>query len=142
MTGTRKGYVTGTHRAIAPEQTVAHAGRFAHALGITRVADVTRLDTIGLPVVVVHRPNVRSLSVSQGKGVSLAAAKASGLMEAIELYFGARANLALLLVGRRRRCSAGGCGGQPNQRSQSDRLVTKAGASGARSRLRGTGDPS
>jgi YcaO-like protein with predicted kinase domain len=86
VSGTHKGYLVGTHRAIAPEETVAHAGRFARALGITRVADVTRLDTIGLPVVVVHRPNARSLSVSQGKGISLAAAKASGLMEAIELY--------------------------------------------------------
>jgi YcaO-like protein with predicted kinase domain len=86
VSGTLKGYLIGTHRAIAPEQTVARAERFALALGITRVADVTRLDTIGLPVVVVHRPNARSLSVSQGKGISLVAAKASGLMEAIELY--------------------------------------------------------
>ena len=86
VSGTRKGYLVGTHRAITPEETVAHAEHFARALGITRVADVTRLDTIGLPVVVVHRPNARSLSVSQGKGISLAAAKASGLMEAIELH--------------------------------------------------------
>jgi ribosomal protein S12 methylthiotransferase accessory factor len=86
VSGTRKEYRVGTHRAITPEETVAHAERFTRALGITRVADVTRLDTIGLPVVVVHRPNARSLSVSQGKGFSLAAAKASGLMEAIELY--------------------------------------------------------
>jgi YcaO-like protein with predicted kinase domain len=81
-----KRYLLGTHRAVAPEETVARAERVAAALGITRVADVTRLDTLGLPVVVVHRPNARSLSVSQGKGITLAAAKASGLMEAIELY--------------------------------------------------------
>ena len=86
VSGTRKGYLVGTHRAITPEETVARAEHFARALGITRVADVTRLDTIGLPVVVVHRPNARSLSVSQGKGITLAAAKASGLMEAIELH--------------------------------------------------------
>lgn len=52
--------------------------------GITRVANVTGLDTVGLPVVVVCRPNSRSLSVSQGKGLDLAAASVSGLMESIE----------------------------------------------------------
>jgi YcaO-like protein with predicted kinase domain len=55
-------------------------------MGITRVANVTGLDTIGIPVVMVCRPNARSLSVSQGKGLTLDAAKASGLMESIELY--------------------------------------------------------
>jgi ribosomal protein S12 methylthiotransferase accessory factor len=34
----------------------------------------------------VCRPNSRSLSVTQGKGLDLAAAKASGLMEAVESY--------------------------------------------------------
>src|SRR5439155_960795 len=56
------------------------------AIGITRVANITGLDRIGIPVVTVCRPNARSLSVSQGKGVTLAAARASGLMEATELY--------------------------------------------------------
>lgn len=55
-------------------------------MGITRIADVTGLDTIGIPVVMVCRPNARSVSVSQGKGCTLAAAKASGLMESIEGY--------------------------------------------------------
>ncbi len=54
------------------------------AMGITRIADVTGLDTIDIPVVMVSRPNSRSVSVSQGKGCTLAAAKASGLMESVE----------------------------------------------------------
>jgi YcaO-like protein with predicted kinase domain len=66
-------------------------------MGITRVADVTGLDTIGVPVVMVCRPNSRSLAVSQGKGVSLAAAKASGLMEAVELHHAERICLPLRL---------------------------------------------
>lgn len=59
-------------------------------MGITRIADVTGLDDIGVPVVAVVRPNSRSLSVSQGKGVDLAAAKASGVMESIERYHAER----------------------------------------------------
>src|SRR6266571_3226631 len=60
--------------------------RVAPIMGITRVANVTGLDSIGVPVVMVCRPNSRSVAVSQGKGLDLAAAKASGLMEAIEGY--------------------------------------------------------
>jgi ribosomal protein S12 methylthiotransferase accessory factor len=54
--------------------------------GVTRVANVTGLDRLGIPVVAVYRPNARSLVVSQGKGLDLWAAKASGLMEAIEAF--------------------------------------------------------
>lgn len=81
-----KSFHAGTHRLIPPEVTVARVRGFLPLMGITRVANVTGLDTIGIPVVMVIRPNARSLSVSQGKGCDLASARASGLMEAIELY--------------------------------------------------------
>lgn len=83
---TVKGFRTGTHRLVAPEATIERVRRFLPVMGITRVANVTGLDIIDIPVVMVCRPNSRSLSVSQGKGLDLAAAKASGLMESIELY--------------------------------------------------------
>jgi ribosomal protein S12 methylthiotransferase accessory factor len=57
-------------------------------MGITRLANVTGLDRVGIPVVMAVRPNSRSLAVAQGKGVSLAAARASAAMEAIESYHG------------------------------------------------------
>jgi len=66
-------------------------------LGITRIANVTGLDVLGVPVVVVCRPNARSLSVSQGKGPTLEAAKASGVMESIELFHAERPVLPLRL---------------------------------------------
>jgi ribosomal protein S12 methylthiotransferase accessory factor len=53
-------------------------------MGITRLGNVTGLDRIGIPVVVAVRPNSRSVSVSQGKGLDLAQAMTSALMEAIE----------------------------------------------------------
>ncbi|MEW9836868.1 YcaO-like family protein [Mesorhizobium marinum] len=55
-------------------------------MGITRVANVTGLDRIGIPVVMVCRPNARSLAVSQGKGLDLDSATVSGLMESVELF--------------------------------------------------------
>lgn len=65
---------------------VAIARAIAPHIGVTRVADVTGLDRIGIPVVMVIRPNAFGAAVSQGKGCDLAAATASGLMEAIEAW--------------------------------------------------------
>lgn len=77
-------------RAVSPAQTLERARRHFSPLGITRLANVTGLDCIGVPVVSVCRPNSRSLSVSQGKGVDLESAYVSGVMEAIELYHAER----------------------------------------------------
>src|SRR5262245_37178510 len=45
----------------------------------------------------VCRPNSRSIAVSQGKGISIGAAQASGLMESVELYHAERISLPLKL---------------------------------------------
>ena len=85
-TSTGKDFRRGTHRVVPPVDTVDRVRRFLPVMGITRVANVTGLDTIGIPVVMVCRPNSRSLTVSQGKGLDLDSARASGLMESIELW--------------------------------------------------------
>ena len=65
----------------------AHRTPSRAGMGITRIANVTGLDPVGVPVVTVVRPNARSLAVSQGKGVMLAAAQGLGdHVEAAELY--------------------------------------------------------
>ncbi len=86
MTPATKAHRAGTHRTLPPEETVRRALRVAPVMGITRVANVTGLDDIGLHVVTVSRPNSRSLAVTQGKGIDLTSAKASALMESIEAY--------------------------------------------------------
>jgi ribosomal protein S12 methylthiotransferase accessory factor len=55
-------------------------------MGITRIGNITGLDRIGIPVVVAVRPNSRSVSVAQGKGLDLDQAKASAVMEACESF--------------------------------------------------------
>jgi YcaO-like protein with predicted kinase domain len=67
-------------------------------MGITRVANVTGLDSVGIPVVMVCRPNSRSVAVSQGKGIDLDSARASGLMESAELYHAETITLPLRLA--------------------------------------------
>jgi ribosomal protein S12 methylthiotransferase accessory factor len=96
-TAATKRFRTGTHRLIPPEETLARLRPLLPAMGITRIANVTGLDTLGIPVVMVCRPNSRSLSVSQGKGLDLAAAKASGVMESVELFHAERVAAPLLL---------------------------------------------
>ena len=92
-----KEYRAGTHRLISPEETLESVRRFFPVMGITRVADITGLDVIGLPVVTVCRPNSRSVTVSLGKGLDVAAARASGVMECIEAFMAERITLPLLL---------------------------------------------
>ena len=53
-------------------------------MGITRLGNITGLDRVGIPVAIAVRPNSRSVSVSQGKGLELPQAMASALMEACE----------------------------------------------------------
>jgi len=92
-----KTYRTGTHRLVAPSATLARVRPLMPVMGITRIANVTGLDRIGLPVVMVCRPNSRSIAVSQGKGLDLEAAKVSGVMEAVETYHGETIQLPLKL---------------------------------------------
>src|SRR6185369_3023490 len=73
-------------RSEAAEAAVARVLALKQRFGITRVAVLTGLDRTGIPVVMVCRPNARSSAVFHGKGVDLAAAKASGIMEAIETW--------------------------------------------------------
>lgn len=88
----------GTHRSQSLDYTLNHALRLAPVMGITRVANVTGLDAVGVPVVMVCRPNSRSVAVSQGKGIDLASARASGMMEATELYHAETITLPLRLA--------------------------------------------
>jgi YcaO-like protein with predicted kinase domain len=87
----------GTVRCVSPTETLNRVRPFFPIMGITRVANVTGLDSIGIPVVMVSRPNSRALAVAQGKGLDLPCAKASGVMESIEQYHAEHIHLPLVL---------------------------------------------
>ena len=76
----------GTFRSASPGESLKAARVAAKICGISRLASVTGLDHIGLPVWMAIRPLGRSLSVSQGKGLTDTLAQVSALMEAIELF--------------------------------------------------------
>ncbi len=83
-----KGYKKGTHRAVPPEDTFNRVDPKMPAAGVTRVADITGLDRIGIPVFSSIRPSAEggAISVYNGKGTTAEEAKVSAMMEAIERY--------------------------------------------------------
>ncbi len=97
----RKGYWKGTHRLVSPEATLERVQPLMRDLGITRVANLTGLDRIGVPVAMACRPASRSLAVSQGKGLTAAAARVSALMETVEGYHAERVSRPKILACQR-----------------------------------------
>jgi len=81
-----KRFWLGTHRVVEPRATLDWLIPKLSVAGVTRVANVTGLDYIGIPVVTSCRPAARSLSVQQGKGATLDAAKVSAIMESVESF--------------------------------------------------------
>ena len=76
----------GTHRAASLDETWRRFAPAARKAGITRIADLTGLDTLGVPMFAAIRPMGKSLSTQQGKGISVEAARVSALMESLETF--------------------------------------------------------
>lgn len=93
-----KAYYQGMHRIESPEKTWQKIAPLAQQIGVTRIANITGLDRIGIPVTLAIRPRGRTLAVSSGKGMTLPAAKVSGFMEALELHFAENADLSSFLL--------------------------------------------
>jgi len=84
----KKGYSRDTQRAVPPEATIKRVEGVLPAAGITRVADITNLDRVGIPVFSSIRPTARrgAVSVYNGKGATPAEARVSAMMEGIERF--------------------------------------------------------
>jgi ribosomal protein S12 methylthiotransferase accessory factor len=77
-------YAEGTHRVAAPLDTLARITPMLADMGITRVANITDLDRLGIPTWCAIRPICKQLQITNGKGITHAAAKVGALMEGIE----------------------------------------------------------
>jgi ribosomal protein S12 methylthiotransferase accessory factor len=88
LSSCRKVYTNDTQRTVSPEETLARVEQLLPAAGITRVADITNLDRIGIPVFSSIRPTagLGAVSVYNGKGATPAEAKVSAMMEGIERF--------------------------------------------------------
>jgi putative methanogenesis marker protein 1 len=88
--------VDGTQRVLHPADTLERVRESARSLGVTRLADITGLDRIGIPVysAIVPRSD-DGISVYTGKGLHPIEAKVGALMEAIERQTALKARLPL-----------------------------------------------
>lgn len=88
LTSCKKHYILDTQRTVPPEETLARIEKKMSTAGITRVADITSLDRIGIPVFSSIRPTAEmgSVSVYNGKGATPTEARVSAMMEGIERY--------------------------------------------------------
>src|SRR3974377_1951248 len=77
-----------THRAITPKKTIKNVEGKLRLAGVTRIAEITHLDRLGVPVYSAIRPGAAegAVSIYAGKGATKSQAKASAMMEAFERY--------------------------------------------------------
>ena len=82
--------LSGVERTVRPSVTIKRARRVMEAVGVTKVAEVTDLDRVGIPNFMTVRPHdaADGISYYNGKGTTRAAAHAGALMEAIERHAG------------------------------------------------------
>ena len=89
--------VDGIDRFVSAADTVASVTAIAKSLGVTRLADITGLDRVGIPVYSSVVPDSDdNLSVYNGKGTRPIDAKAGALMEAIERQTALKTRLPLV----------------------------------------------
>ncbi|HYO51407.1 YcaO-like family protein [Archangium sp.] len=79
----------GIHRTVHPEQTLERVRPLMAQIGVTRLADITGLDRLGIPTWSAVVPRSRDiLSVYNGKGATHIRAKVGAIMEAAERHAG------------------------------------------------------
>lgn len=77
--------VDGLDRVIGASETFARLREIGNTLGVTRIADITGLDRVGIPVYSAIVPSSEDgISVYNGKGLRPIDAKVGALMESIE----------------------------------------------------------
>ncbi len=83
-------YLNGTYRVLSEEESLLRIRSVQSKVGVTRVAQITDLDRIGIPVHSVTRPSAAkgAVSVYSGKGVSDEQSRISAVMEAVERCLG------------------------------------------------------
>ncbi len=79
-------YRPGSQRVLEPEETLERVEREIPKIGVTRVANITDLDRVNIPVYSVIRPSAArgAISIYSGKGVDEVQARISAVMEGFE----------------------------------------------------------
>jgi len=101
------GVLSYSDRACSPEETLRRIEPFLPTFGVSRLARLTGLDKIGIPVWSAISPNARSIVINQGKGITDNDAKVSAAMEAIERAVACAPAVPTRMASRRTLCENG-----------------------------------
>ncbi|WP_184399920.1 YcaO-like family protein [Rhizobium sp. BK650] len=99
-------------RSCSPYETLARITPSLSRYGITRLARLTDLDRIGIPVWNAITPNSRSIVINQGKGIDDIDARVSAAMEALERAVGGNPQIDVRLTSIRQ-LESEGCFAEP-----------------------------
>lgn len=82
-------YHPGTQRVYDSQATLKNLEGIQEHVGVSRIADITDLDRIGIPIISTIRPGAAkgAISIYSGKGATMEQAHISGMMEAVERTF-------------------------------------------------------
>jgi ribosomal protein S12 methylthiotransferase accessory factor len=121
---------SGVERSVRPGATIRRARAVLDIIGVTKVADVTDLDRVGIPNFMTVRPHDLGPGISyyNGKGTTRADAYAGAMMEAIERHAGERYDGPVIVASHRNMRSEHACVDPleihvPMVRGYSDRLM-------------------
>jgi len=94
-------YLEGTQRVFDPETTLANTTKLLPKIGVTRIANITDLDRVGIPVFSAIRPSAAAgaISIYSGKGISETNARISAIMESFERCLAEQPEVSINLSG-------------------------------------------
>lgn len=94
-------YLEGTQRVLSPEATLERTTKLLSKIGVTRIANITDLDRVGIPVFSAIRPSAAAgaISIYSGKGVTDTNARISAIMESFERCLAEQPEVSINLPG-------------------------------------------
>ncbi|MDP2767723.1 MAG: YcaO-related McrA-glycine thioamidation protein [Candidatus Methanoperedens sp.] len=94
-------YLKGTQRVLDPETTLANTAKLLSKIGVTRIANITDLDRVGIPVFSAIRPSAAAgaISIYSGKGATETNARISAIMESFERCLAEQTEVSINLSG-------------------------------------------
>ena len=94
-------YLDGTQRVLGPETTLERTTKLLPKIGVTRIANITDLDRVGIPVFSAIRPSAAAgaISIYSGKGATETNARISAIMESFERCLAEQPEVSINLSG-------------------------------------------
>jgi ribosomal protein S12 methylthiotransferase accessory factor len=93
-------YKEGAQRVLGPDETLRIVSGILDTIGVTRIADITDPDRIGIPIFSAIRPSAATgaISIYSGKGSDETQARISAIMESVERCCAEQSHISMDLI--------------------------------------------